>query len=125
MLTQSVNQQQQPQPAPTILDLRRSSVSSPPSTPSSLPSDASDSKSTSASSVSSEEAPNDWLKGEVVKGLKGVDQVVLPGSTEEDKGYGYKRTVPTMTLYSQKGLEIYEEITNTKVRRRRFLPFLV
>jgi hypothetical protein len=47
--------------------------------------------------------------------LKGTKEVVLPGDTDEDREFGYRRTVPTMTLYSQKGLEIYEDITNTQV----------
>lgn len=106
----------QPQPAPTILDLRRrSSVSSPPSSPSSLHSDASD-KDTTATSTPEEDAPSDWLKTEVVKGLIGTGEVTLPGDTDEDREFAYRRTVPTMTLYSQRGLEIYEDITNTKVR---------
>lgn len=110
------------QPPPLILDLRnRSPPASPPShpadSPSSLASDASSHASDAATSVTSE-APSlgDPLRDQIIAGLKGRAQPVVPGETDVDRQFAYRRTIPTMTLYSQRGLEIYEDITNTQVR---------
>ncbi|GAA5988472.1 hypothetical protein JCM11641_007161 [Rhodosporidiobolus odoratus] len=108
------------QPAPVILDLRNRSTCSPPASPSTSPSSLSDSASTSASSINDEDSsPTDPLREQVIKGLVGTQQAVLPGKTDDDRQFAYKRTIPTMTLYSEKGLNIYEDITNTKA----YYPF--
>ncbi|GAA6009429.1 uncharacterized protein JCM10292_004289 [Rhodotorula paludigena] len=113
------------QPPPLILDLRnRSPPASPPShpadSPSSLPSDTSSHASDAATSVTSE-APSlgDPLRDQIIAGLKGRAQPVVPGKTDVDRQFAYRRTIPTMTLYSQRGLEIYEDITNTQA----YYPF--
>ncbi|KAJ8291470.1 Ergothioneine biosynthesis protein 1 [Rhodotorula toruloides] len=94
------------QPPPVILDLRNKPLHpSPPRSPS--PSSASSDSST------------DPLIAQVIAGLRGTSEHVVPGQTSEDRKFAYKRSIPTMTLYSQRGLEIYEDITNTKA----YYPF--
>ncbi|GAA5868052.1 hypothetical protein JCM8547_000789 [Rhodosporidiobolus lusitaniae] len=110
------------QPEPVILDLR--SKPSPPSSPASLPSDASDSaRSTSPSSFEQDNAaaaPDAFeLKAQIIKALLGTKELTVPGETNEDKQFAYKRKVPTMTLYSERGLEIYEDITHVEA----YYPF--
>ncbi|GEM11237.1 hypothetical protein Rt10032_c14g5254 [Rhodotorula toruloides] len=100
------------QPPPVILDLRNKPLddallTSPASPPPSPPSHAS-----SDSGV-------DPLVAQVIAGLRGTTDPVHPGQTHEDRKFAYKRSIPTMTLYSRRGLEIYEDITNT----RAYYPF--
>lgn len=117
---------QQTQPPPLILDLRNRS---PPASPPSKPVADADSSSSGASSQdmspssSSHSSDNtsatsvaDPLREQIVAGLRGTKERVVPGKTDADRQFAYRRTIPTMTLYSQRGLEIYEDITNTKVR---------
>ncbi|GAA5839849.1 hypothetical protein JCM9279_005185 [Rhodotorula babjevae] len=118
------------QPPPLILDLRNRS--SPPSSPPSKPvPDAADSSSRASSqdmspSHSSDASGStggtsvaDPLRDQIVAGLRGRKEAVVPGKTDADRSFSYRRTIPTMTLYSQRGLEIYEDITNTKA----YYPF--
>ncbi|GAA6017455.1 hypothetical protein JCM10207_008231 [Rhodosporidiobolus poonsookiae] len=106
------------QPPPQILDLRNRPASrSPPLSPTSSPS-RSDSPSTPASSVADEDVGVDPLRQQIVDGLLKTQHTV-PGKTDEDRQFGFTKTVPTMVLYSQRGLEIYEDITNTKA----YYPF--
>ena len=114
------------QPPPLILDLRnRSPPSSPPSRPvadgpdsSSRASsqDMSPSHSSDASGSTGGTSVADPLRDQIVAGLRGRKEPVVPGKTDADRSFSYRRTIPTMTLYSQRGLEIYEDITNTQVR---------
>lgn len=108
------------QPPPFILDLRNRS---PPTSPSQVASDAVRSSSPSslgesegtASTSATSEAPSDPLREQIIAGLVGSPKPTVPGKTEKDRAYAYRRTIPTMTLYSERGLSIYEEITKTKV----------
>ena len=114
------------QPPPFILDLRNRS---PPASPSQVASDAARSSSPSslgesegtASTNATSEAPSDPLREQIIAGLIGSPKPTVPGKTEKDRAYAYRRTIPTMTLYSERGLSIYEEITKTKVCSQ--LPF--
>ncbi|BGP74099.1 hypothetical protein NBRC10513v2_007531 [Rhodotorula toruloides] len=100
------------QPPPVILDLRNKPLHPSHSSPDSPPRSPSPSSTSSDSSV-------DPLIAQVIAGLRGTSEHVTPGQTSEDKEFAYKRSIPTMTLYSQRGLEIYEDITNTKA----YYPF--
>ncbi|GAA5833679.1 hypothetical protein JCM11251_003203 [Rhodosporidiobolus azoricus] len=114
------------QPDPVILDLRNrrpSSSHSPPPSPSESPSGAGSPSSTAPSSLpaAEDDAPpvDTWLRDQIVQGLVGKEQHIVPGKEKVDETFRYKRTVPTMVLYSERGLEIYEDITNTKA----YYPF--
>ncbi|KWU42457.1 hypothetical protein RHOSPDRAFT_21167 [Rhodotorula sp. JG-1b] len=112
------------QPPPFILDLRNRS---PPASPCQVASDAARSSSPSslgesegtASTNATSEAPSDPLREQIIAGLIGSPKPTVPGKTEKDRAYAYRRTIPTMTLYSERGLSIYEEITKTKA----YYPF--
>ncbi|GAA6042900.1 hypothetical protein JCM8097_002759 [Rhodosporidiobolus ruineniae] len=113
-------------PPPTILDLRNRSPSSPPASPPHSPVDAASnpasSPSTIATSVSDDVDPKplvDPLRQQIVDGLLGSKAPIVPGKDSIDRQYSFRRTVPTMTLYSERGLEIYEQITRTKA----YYPF--
>ncbi|GAA5982534.1 hypothetical protein JCM10908_006688 [Rhodotorula pacifica] len=112
------------QPPPFILDLRNRS---PPTSPNQLASDAARSSSPSslgesedtASTHATSEAPSDPLREQIIAGLIGSSRPTVPGRTEKDAAFAYRRTIPTMTLYSERGLSIYEDITKTKA----YYPF--
>ena len=44
------------------------------------------------------------MKEEIEAGLLGTEEATVPGDTEEDKAWSYKRSVPTVTLYDETGL---------------------
>ena len=44
------------------------------------------------------------LREEIIKGLRGTEQDIIPGEEEEDKQWKYRRSIPTMVLYDEKGL---------------------
>lgn len=44
------------------------------------------------------------LRDEIIKGLKGTQEPVVPGQEPEDAEWKYKRSLPTMVLYDEKGL---------------------
>jgi hypothetical protein len=44
------------------------------------------------------------LKKEIEAGLLGTGKVTIPGDTEEDLKWSFKRSVPTMVLYDEQGL---------------------
>lgn len=44
------------------------------------------------------------LREEIIKGLRGSSQDIIPGEEEEDKEWRYRRSLPTMVLYDEKGL---------------------
>lgn len=100
------------QPPPVILDLRNKPLHPSPDSPPRSPSPSS----------TSSDSSTDPLIAQVIAGLRGTSEHVVPGQTSEDRKFAYKRSIPTMTLYSQRGLEIYEDITNTKVRPFPSLP---
>lgn len=112
------------QPPPFILDLRNRS---PPASPehaasdparSSSPSSLGESDGAASTNATSEAAPADPLRDQIVSGLIGSPKPIAPGKTEQDARFAYRRTIPTMTLYSERGLSIYEDITKTKVSGR-------
>ncbi|GAA5881500.1 hypothetical protein JCM3774_000137 [Rhodotorula dairenensis] len=112
------------QPPPFILDLRNRS---PPTSPSHAATDAARSSSPSslgesedaASTNATSEAPSDPLREQIIAGLIGTSKPTVPGQTDKDAAFAYRRSIPTMTLYSERGLSIYEEITKTKA----YYPF--
>ncbi|GAA5912968.1 uncharacterized protein JCM6883_006273 [Sporobolomyces salmoneus] len=71
------------------------------------------------SSELSDSPPVDPLREQIIAGLKGTPEPTIPGETEADQSFQFKRRVPTMVLYSEKGLQIYEQITQTKA----YYPF--
>ncbi|BGP55830.1 hypothetical protein JCM8202v2_003437 [Rhodotorula sphaerocarpa] len=112
------------QPPPFILDLRNRS---PPASPehaasdparSSSPSSLGESDGAASTNATSEAAPADPLRDQIVSGLIGSPKPIAPGKTEQDARFAYRRTIPTMTLYSERGLSIYEDITKTKLYTR-------
>lgn len=44
------------------------------------------------------------LRDQIERGLAGTDQPTIPGNTESDKAWAYKRSVPTVVLYDAAGL---------------------
>lgn len=53
--------------------------------------------------VSATNTPPESLRDQIERSLIGTEPIV-PGDTEEDKQWAYRRTVPTVVLYSEKGL---------------------
>ncbi|GAA6013912.1 hypothetical protein JCM11491_000470 [Sporobolomyces phaffii] len=104
-----------PQAPPLVLSLRNGGGNSPSST--SEPNLAAPASPTS--SEYSDSPPIDPLRAEIVNGLMGTSEPTVPGPTAEDRSFAFKRRVPTMVLYSEKGLQIYERITQTKA----YYPF--
>lgn len=108
------------QPPPFILDLRNRS---PPTSPNHSATDAARSSSPSslgesedtASTNATSEASSDPLREQIIAGLIGTEKATVPGQADKDTAFAYRRSIPTMTLYSERGLSIYEEITKTKV----------
>ncbi|OCF38859.1 hypothetical protein I317_07367 [Kwoniella heveanensis CBS 569] len=68
--------------------------------------------STPASSRSDEPpTPAPSMRDQIEAGLLGTKEVTVPGEREEDKKWAYKRSVPTVVLYDEQGLRLYDEIT--------------
>jgi hypothetical protein len=44
------------------------------------------------------------LKDQIERALLGTGEVTVPGETEEDKKWAFKRSVPTVVLYDEQGL---------------------
>lgn len=44
------------------------------------------------------------LTDQIEKALLGTGKVTVPGDTEEDKKWAFKRSVPTVVLYTEQGL---------------------
>ncbi|ORX33987.1 hypothetical protein BD324DRAFT_584223 [Kockovaella imperatae] len=51
------------------------------------------------------------LKQEIEAGLIGKTEATIPGDTPEDKSWAYTRSVPTVVLYDEMGLRLYDDIT--------------
>ena len=107
----ATNQQAPPQ----VLSLRNGSSQAPP--PVREGSDSS--PPSSPSSDHTDSPPVDPLREQIISNLKGTEELTIPGMTEEDRAFGFRRRIPTMVLYSEKGLQIYERITQTKA----YYPF--
>ncbi|WRT64670.1 uncharacterized protein IL334_001604 [Kwoniella shivajii] len=52
------------------------------------------------------------MRDQIESGLRGSEHIQYPGETEEDKAWGYKRSVPTLVLYDEEGLRLYDDITS-------------
>lgn len=50
------------------------------------------------------------LAADIVSGLSKTERVV-PGPNADDAHFAYCKTLPTMILYDQEGLKIYDELT--------------
>ncbi|WWC68052.1 uncharacterized protein I206_101971 [Kwoniella pini CBS 10737] len=57
--------------------------------------------------------PNLSIKEQIEFGLKGTNEIIYPGNEEEDKKWGFKRSVPTLVLYDEEGLRLYDKITSS------------
>lgn len=44
------------------------------------------------------------LREQVIEGLKGADQEIVPGTEDEDRKWSYRKSLPTMVLYDEQGL---------------------
>jgi len=104
----ATNQQAPPQ----VLSLRNGSNATPRA-------GSEESPPSSPSSDHTDSPPVDPLREQIMANLKGTEELTIPGSTEEDRAFGFRRRIPTMVLYSEKGLQIYEKITQTKA----YYPF--
>lgn len=107
--TLQMSQQQAP---PLVLSLRNGSSPSASQTNGAPPASP-------TSSEFSDSLPVDPLLEQIVSGLRGSAQETVPGPTDADRSFAFKRKIPTMVLYSEKGLQIYERITQTKA----YYPF--
>lgn len=60
-----------------------------------------------------QQSQTDTLRAEIHEGLKGSKTSIVPGSTEdpEDVKWAYNKTLPTMILYDEEGLRLYDEVS--------------
>jgi tRNA-specific adenosine deaminase 2 len=60
-----------------------------------------------------QQSQTDTLRAEILEGLKGSKTSIVPGSTEdaEDVKWAYNKTLPTMILYDEEGLRLYDEVS--------------
>lgn len=65
-----------------------------------------------AKSSATSSAPPRSLKEEIEAGLIGTSDPVVPGSEPEDLKWSFKRSVPTLVLYDEQGLRLYDRITS-------------
>lgn len=50
------------------------------------------------------DSPAEPLREQIERGLLGTPRPTVPGNTEEDIKWSYKRSVPTVVLYDEEGL---------------------
>jgi tRNA-specific adenosine deaminase 2 len=52
------------------------------------------------------------LRKEIIKGLRGAETYIVPGSVDsvEDRKFAFRRTLPTTILYSERGLLLYDKL---------------
>jgi hypothetical protein len=52
------------------------------------------------------------LREDIIKGLRGSQTFIIPGSVdnEQDRKFAFRRTLPTTILYSERGLLLYDEL---------------
>ncbi|WVQ98171.1 hypothetical protein IAU59_005293 [Kwoniella sp. CBS 9459] len=55
--------------------------------------------------------PAPGMRDQIEAALLGTKEVTVPGTREEDKQWAFKRSVPTVVLYDEQGLRLYDEIT--------------
>ncbi|WVN89348.1 uncharacterized protein L203_104571 [Cryptococcus depauperatus CBS 7841] len=63
------------------------------------------------SSMSTDSSISSCLRLEIEAGLRGTSEPTMPGSRAEDKEWAYTKSVPTVVLYDEKGLRLYDKIT--------------
>ncbi|EIW71173.1 hypothetical protein TREMEDRAFT_42626 [Tremella mesenterica DSM 1558] len=51
------------------------------------------------------------LKEQIEQGLTKTEKLI-PGEKEEDEKWSYKKTIPTLVLYDEQGLRLYDKITS-------------
>lgn len=56
--------------------------------------------------------PAEPLRTQIERGLRGTHLPTVPGTTDEDKQWAYRRSVPTVVLYDEQGLRLYDGITS-------------
>ena len=44
------------------------------------------------------------LRESIIRGLKGSETDIVPGDEQEDQEWKYRKSIPTMVLYDEKGL---------------------
>ncbi|EPQ32309.1 uncharacterized protein PFL1_00505 [Pseudozyma flocculosa PF-1] len=61
----------------------------------------------------SPESAKDKLRQDILAGLRGLDQPMIPGKENdaEDRSFAYRRTLPTVILYDEQGLLLYDKLT--------------
>ncbi|KAL7419376.1 hypothetical protein Q5752_006214 [Cryptotrichosporon argae] len=52
------------------------------------------------------------LRCSIEAGLRGTSAPTVPGSTAADAAWAFKRSVPTVVLYDEQGLRLYDRITS-------------
>nr|XP_018265365.1 uncharacterized protein I303_01730 [Kwoniella dejecticola CBS 10117]OBR87523.1 hypothetical protein I303_01730 [Kwoniella dejecticola CBS 10117] len=57
--------------------------------------------------------PSPSIREQIELALKGTKEIQYPGEGEEDRAWGYKRSVPTLVLYDEEGLRLYDKITSS------------
>lgn len=72
------------------------------------------------SMASSTTSQGSSLREQIIDGLKGSDEWIVPGDEPEDVDWKYKKRVPTMVLYDEKGLRLYDRITE---EAKEYYPF--
>jgi hypothetical protein len=75
-----------------------------------LPNDPS-SDQPSSSSSSEGETPAFELKQRIIAGLRGANAPAQDSTAASKNGWEYKKSIPTMVLYDEKGLRLYDAIT--------------
>ncbi|BEJ14712.1 hypothetical protein CspHIS471_0404790 [Cutaneotrichosporon sp. HIS471] len=56
--------------------------------------------------------PAESMRVQIGRGLRGTDSPTIPGTTDEDKKWAYKRSIPPIALYDQEGLRLYDDLTS-------------
>lgn len=54
--------------------------------------------------VGTDNSEPEALRDQIERALIGTEEPTIPGDTEEDKKWAYKRSVPTLVLYDEAGL---------------------
>lgn len=97
---------QDPIPAGETAPLQSPVIVPLPKDPSSLPA-----QSSTSSSSSEETTPAFELKQRIIAGLRGANRPSRDTSAASNDGWEYNKSIPTMVLYDEKGLRLYDAIT--------------
>ncbi|ORY20909.1 hypothetical protein BCR39DRAFT_554493 [Naematelia encephala] len=63
-------------------------------------------------SLPSRAGPTTSLRDEIEAGLAGRSEPIVPGNRTEDRRWSFKRNIPTVVLYDEQGLKLYDRITS-------------